>query len=47
MERRAVTLGDENNGVVTVLAGVNGGEKVVYPVPDGFKPGISVKEKIQ
>ena len=47
VERRAVTLGDENNGVVTVLAGVNGGEKVVSPVPDGFKPGISVKEKIQ
>jgi len=45
VERRAVTLGDENDDEVTVLAGVNSREKVISPVPDDLKPGIKVKEK--
>ena len=47
VERRAVTLGDERDGEVTVLAGVNGSDKVISPVPADLKPGIKVKEKQQ
>lgn len=47
VERRAVTLGDERDGEVTVLAGVNGGDQVISPVPVDLKPGIKVKEKQQ
>lgn len=45
VERRAVTLGDEKDGEVTVLAGVGGGEKVIYPVPENLKPSMKVKER--
>jgi HlyD family secretion protein len=43
VERRAVTLGDEQNGEVIVLAGVSGGEKLVSPIPADLEPGEKVK----
>ena len=47
VERRAVTLGDERDGEVTVLAGISSGEKVIMPLPEGLKPGTKAKEKQQ
>jgi RND family efflux transporter MFP subunit len=43
VERRAVTLGDEQNGEVIVLAGVAGGERLVSPIPADLEPGVKVK----
>lgn len=47
IERRAITLGDEKDGQVTVLAGVSSSEKVIMPIPDDLKPGTKAKEKQQ
>ncbi|MBG86109.1 MAG: efflux transporter periplasmic adaptor subunit [Verrucomicrobiales bacterium] len=44
VERRAVALGDEKDGEVTVLAGVNGSDTIISPVSAGLKSGIKVKE---
>ena len=43
VERRAVTVGAENDGNVEVLAGVNSGEELVSPVVPGLEDGGKVK----
>jgi len=43
VERRAVTVGAENDGNVEVLAGVNSGEELVSPVVAGLEDGGKVK----
>jgi len=43
VERRAVTVGAENDGNVEVLAGVNSGEELVSPIVAGLEDGGKVK----
>ncbi len=43
VERQAVTLGDERDGDVTVLAGLSASDRVVSPIPDELKTGMNVK----
>jgi RND family efflux transporter MFP subunit len=43
VERRAVTVGAENDGNVEVLAGVSSGEELVSPVVAGLEDGGKVK----
>jgi RND family efflux transporter MFP subunit len=45
VERRAVTLGAENDGSVEVRAGLRGGEELVSPVVQGLEDGGKVKLK--
>ncbi|HSH17666.1 MAG TPA: efflux RND transporter periplasmic adaptor subunit, partial [Verrucomicrobiae bacterium] len=47
VERRAVTLGDEVNGSVAVLGGVNAGERVVLEGPAEMADGAAVVEKLK
>jgi len=43
VERRAISVGNENGGVVDVLSGVNAGERVVLDPPAGMKDGDRIK----
>ena len=43
VERRAVTVGDENGGQVDVLSGVRAGERVVLDAPPTMKDGDKIK----
>ena len=43
MERRAISVGNENNGQVEVLSGVSAGERVVTDAPATLKDGDKVK----
>jgi HlyD family secretion protein len=43
-ERRAVTVGLVTNDAATIIAGVNGGERVVVEAPDDLGDGAAVKE---
>ena len=43
VERRAISVGNENGGVVDVLSGVNAGERVVLEPPAGMKDGDRIK----
>ena len=43
VERRAVTVGDENGGQVDVLSGVRAGERVVLDAPATMKDGDKIK----
>jgi hypothetical protein len=45
VERRAVTVGAENDGSVEVRAGVNDGEQLVSPVVQGLEDGGKIKLK--
>ncbi len=45
VERRAVTIGAENDGQAEVLAGVRGGETVVAPLVEGLEDGAKAKLK--
>lgn len=45
VERRAVTIGAENDGQAEVLAGVRGGETVVAPVVEGLEDGAKARLK--
>ncbi|MCA9286531.1 MAG: efflux RND transporter periplasmic adaptor subunit [Phycisphaerales bacterium] len=44
VERRAVTIGERRNDQATILAGLNGGERVVVDAPPTLTDGASVKE---
>jgi RND family efflux transporter MFP subunit len=43
VERRAVTIGAENDGQAEVLAGVRGGEEVVAPLVEGLEDGAKAE----
>jgi RND family efflux transporter MFP subunit len=43
VERRAVSVGDENNGQVDVLSGLRAGERVVLDAPATMKDGDKIK----
>jgi RND family efflux transporter MFP subunit len=43
VERRAISVGNENNGQVEVLSGVSAGERVVTDAPATLKDGDKVK----
>jgi RND family efflux transporter MFP subunit len=43
VERRAVTVGDENGGQVDVLSGLTAGERVVIDAPAAMKDGDRIK----
>jgi hypothetical protein len=43
VERRAVSVGDENGGQVDVLSGVRAGEHVVLDAPATMKDGDKIK----
>jgi hypothetical protein len=43
VERRAVTVGDENGGQVDVLSGLTAGERVVLDAPATMKDGDRIK----
>ena len=45
VERRAVKIGQEQNGGVPVLSNLTGGEKVVLEGAEGLKDGDAVQEK--
>jgi RND family efflux transporter MFP subunit len=45
VERRAVTIGAENDGQAEVLAGVRGGETVVAPLVEGLEDGAKARLK--
>ena len=45
VERRAITVGAENDGQAEVLAGVKAGEELVAPVVEGLEDGGKVKLK--
>lgn len=45
VERRAITVGAENDGQAEVLAGVRGGEELVSPVVEGLEDGAKVRLK--
>jgi RND family efflux transporter MFP subunit len=45
VERRAVTLGPENDGSVEIRAGVSNGDELVSPVVQGLEDGGKVKLK--
>jgi len=45
VERRAVTIGAENDGQSEVLGGLSGGEELVAPIVDGLIDGAKVKLK--
>lgn len=45
VERRAVTIGAENDGQAEVLGGLSGGEELVAPIVDGLTDGAKVKLK--
>jgi RND family efflux transporter MFP subunit len=45
VERRAITVGAENDGQTEVLAGVRGGEELVSPLVEGLEDGGKVKLK--
>ncbi|HUQ12227.1 MAG TPA: efflux RND transporter periplasmic adaptor subunit [Steroidobacteraceae bacterium] len=45
VERRAITVGAENDGQTEVLAGVRGGEELVSPIVEGLEDGGKVKLK--
>jgi RND family efflux transporter MFP subunit len=45
VQRRAVTIGAENDGQSEVLAGLSGGEELVAPIVDGLIDGAKVKLK--
>jgi RND family efflux transporter MFP subunit len=40
---RLISTGEKANGRVEVLSGLNAGEKVVYPVPEGLSDGTRVE----
>jgi multidrug efflux pump subunit AcrA (membrane-fusion protein) len=42
VERRAVGLGGEDGDRVEVVAGLQAGERVVSPVPDGLADGARI-----
>lgn len=46
-ERRAVRLGEERDGEVTVLEGLQGGETVVVEPPPRLRDGVAVKLQAQ
>jgi hypothetical protein len=43
VERRAVTVGAENDGQIDVLAGINSGDELVSPVVPGLEDGGKIK----
>ena len=45
MERRAISVGAENDGQAEVLAGVRAGEELVAPLVEGLEDGGKVKLK--
>jgi hypothetical protein len=45
VERRAITIGAENDGQAEVLAGVRAGEELVAPVVEGLEDGGKVRLK--
>jgi hypothetical protein len=45
VERRAITVGAENDGQAEVLAGVRAGEELVSPLVEGLEDGGKVKLK--
>jgi RND family efflux transporter MFP subunit len=45
VERRAITVGAENDGQAEVLAGVKAGEELVAPVVEGLEDGAKVRLK--
>jgi RND family efflux transporter MFP subunit len=45
VERRAVTIGAENDGQSEVLGGLSGGEELVAPLVDGLQDGAKVRLK--
>ena len=45
VERRAITIGAENDGQAEVLAGVKAGDELVAPVVEGLEDGGKVKLK--
>jgi multidrug efflux pump subunit AcrA (membrane-fusion protein) len=42
---RLITIGEKANGRVEVLSGLNAGEKVIYPIPQGLSDGTPVEVK--
>jgi len=44
-QRRAVTLGPERNGAISILSNLNAGEQVIVDGPETLKDGVAVKEK--
>ena len=45
VERRAITVGAENDGQAEVLAGVKAGDELVAPIVEGLKDGGKIKLK--
>ena len=45
VERRAITIGAENDGQAEVLAGVNPGDELVAPIVEGLEDGGKIKLK--
>jgi multidrug efflux pump subunit AcrA (membrane-fusion protein) len=45
LDRRAVSLGNENGSDVEIMAGVMPGDRVVVSGPDDLEDGQRVKEK--
>ncbi len=45
VERRAVTVGSENDGRIEVRAGISSGDELVSPVVKGLEDGGKVKQK--
>jgi RND family efflux transporter MFP subunit len=45
VERRAITVGAENDGQAEVLAGVKAGEELVAPIVEGLEDGGKVRLK--
>jgi RND family efflux transporter MFP subunit len=45
VERRAITIGAENDGQAEVLAGVSAGEELVAPIVEGLEDGGKIKLK--
>jgi RND family efflux transporter MFP subunit len=45
VERRAITIGAENDGQAEVLAGVRAGEELVAPIVEGLEDGGKIKLK--
>ncbi len=45
VERRAVTLGPENDGSIEIRAGISGGAELVSPVVQGLEDGGKIKLK--
>ncbi len=45
VERRAISIGAENDGQAEVLAGVRGGEEVVSPLVEGLEDGAKARLK--